>query len=61
MTVVTYSLAYLPGEVALCRSHAGDEQALRALGVPSLGPVSYGAHEGQCEACAKAARLAEEV
>lgn len=59
MTVVTYSFAYLAGAATLCRSHAGDEPTLRMLGIPLLGPVSHGAHEGRCEACARIHAQAE--
>ena len=45
-TVITYQLAYLPGQVAsLCAPHDDDPR------FGALGPVSHGAHRGECDAC----------
>lgn len=50
--VAIYQLAYVPGEVALCSLHANHPP--QWLG--SIGPVSYGTHEGCCKACCEEER-----
>ncbi len=40
--VITYRLAYVPGEISLCIRHSD---------APGLGAVSHGAHVGYCDAC----------
>lgn len=44
--VVTYSFAYVPGSINLCRNC---EDRVNAA-VP-LGPVLYGLHRGYCAGC----------
>lgn len=46
-TVITYQHAYVGGTTTLCEEHAASPPDW----VPSLGPVSHGAHQGGCEAC----------
>lgn len=47
--VATYQFAYVDGEVSLCSYHAA--RPPEWLG--SLGPVSYGQHEGCCKVCSE--------
>jgi len=47
MRVITYQHAYIGGTTTLCHPHAAHPPDW----VPSLGPVSYGEHEGTCRAC----------
>lgn len=43
--VVTYQLAYVPGEVAL------HPDCVRRYDRASLGPVQWGLHDGYCDVC----------
>lgn len=47
MRVITYQHAYIGGTTTLCEEHAVHPPEW----VPSLGPVSHGQHEGECDAC----------
>ena len=51
--VVTYSLAYQPGEVDLCSSCVGehDQGEVLAERIGVLGAVSVGEHAGLCAGC----------
>lgn len=52
-SVVTYQHAYIPGTTSLCARHAESPYP----GTPKLGPVSHGAHEGECDSCGIEAML----
>jgi hypothetical protein len=45
--VITYSFAYIEGEITLCNEC--EESVNEAI---TLGPVSHGLHKGYCAACA---------
>lgn len=57
MHVITYQLAYIAGEVSLCSRC----ERLRDHGAGALGPVSRGAHEGDCEGQRHDDRLADRI
>lgn len=52
--VVTYREAYRDNVTwQLCREHAADDarEGRAALGIGPLGPVTHGAHRGDCDVC----------
>jgi hypothetical protein len=57
VTVTTYQHAYIGGTSTLCADCAAspDEHT------PALGPVQHGAHRGECQQCARRARLVRGV
>lgn len=49
MRVITYQNAYIGGQTTLCVACTANEAVRDEM--PALGPVNYGEHEGQCDAC----------